>query len=234
MRWTADAGASLSGEPIVIGCRLFVTAGDGTVVAFNSRKGELLWRHPSGYAVAPTFQVFAALAYDDSELLLAGLPTDPALSQLFQAMKILADGVDYHTAENYDYPPGPELEAALVPVYIPRMPTNPFTGLPVAFSGSPSPGDYRYDRPMGLSYYLAPWWTDNAMVEWMPGNDASCLSGPDPSLPASPVRGGIPLALEPVDGSEIWRHVGPDPLRTSVPSIGPSGILWTSAEESPM
>ena len=43
IQWMSDTGSPLAGEPVVVGCAIYVTTGTGDVMALNAHDGTTQW-----------------------------------------------------------------------------------------------------------------------------------------------------------------------------------------------
>jgi len=225
LQWLVDVGGSLTGEPVVAGCQVFVTSAEGEVVALNAHDGSIEWSAPFGYQIVPT-RAASALAFDDSQRLLAGQPADPAIVRLWSTMRTLDTAVRSYMVDNGFPPGGPDLAPDLVPVFLSAMPQNPILSGPVTYQPTFSVGDYRYEQTSLSTYGLAMWFKNGDLI----GGLSSCAAGLPPSWPVSAEQGGLARAIEPATGAPTWQFVAEDPATDVVPGIEPGGVLWSSAE----
>ena len=195
--WTGDAWSALAGEPIEAGCQLFVGNGEADVAGFDFASGLRQWLTPGGYVVTPS-NATSALAFDDTAVVIAGRPGEPAVAQMWLALESLRVAVESYRVDEGLYPGGPDLGPVLVPTYISSMPWNPFAGRPMAYSPVPLAGDYFYEElRAGDGSGLAIWWHDG---DYIAGSSSDCIPLP-PGWPLSVAAGGTPGVFDPVDGS---------------------------------
>ena len=229
LRWLVLTGAELSGEPVVNGCSVAVTSGDGRVHAFNARDGAPLFSHARAYAVPP-IGVASSLAID-GDTLFVGLPADPLLVRSMLAISTLRGALESYAIDNNTYPPGPDLAAALTPTYIRSLPQNPITGSVMVGSDTPSPGDYRYEcaAPSG-EYFIGVWGSDGGLLDLGDacGGRAGGLAA---AWPVSAEHGGTPTALDLATGALRWQSLAEGITATLVPSVTPAGVDWASQEQ---
>jgi outer membrane protein assembly factor BamB len=226
LRWVAYAGAPLTGEPVVLGCTVAVTAEDGVVHAYNARNGAPLWQR-TPEADVPLVGVASALAFDDGGGLVAGLPVDPFLRRAWLAVRIIHSALQSYAVDFGDFPPGPDLAPSLTPTYVRELPPNPLTGLPMTPSDVPSPGNYRYQHATGTAEFnLGVWNTDGGLLDLGGYCDASANGhgGLAPDWPRSPEVGGTPTALDAASGALGWSDVRGHAGVVVTPSLLPAHV----------
>lgn len=226
LQWSSDLTHALTGEPIVVGCNVFVTNAEGEVFDVDVATGSIVWRSLDSFAIAPQTAT-SALALDDSGVVAAGLPADPAIDELWRNQAALEIAIQSFAVDNGVYPMGPDLEAELVPTFLAAMPWNPIAMRKMMFSWTPSPGDYRYERTTPSSYALGVWWTDGNHI----GGNGSCNLLP-PTWPITPEQGGRFTGLAASDGSTAFRLTDREPGNGIVPVVAGTELVWTSDERN--
>lgn len=230
LKWVALTGGELSGEPAVHGCTVVVTDGGGKVHAFNARNGAPLWTHERDWAVQPA-GVPSALAIDDAGVVNVGLPADPLLERALRAVIAIFIAMESYAIDNNEYPPGPDLAAALTPTYMRSLPPNPATGAPMVESDTWSLGDYRYERVTGGEFHLGIWGSDGGILDVLRECATGAFGGPGPGWPLSAERGGTPTRLDEATGALVSRDLGEGIASTLTPSVSGSAVDWTSQED---
>jgi hypothetical protein len=224
--WMTDTFYPFWGEPVVAGCRVTAVNGRAEIVSLDLATGAVAWTALDPYELDPS-NAQSALAFDDSGLLLAGLPGEPVASSLCSSIQGLNTALESYRIDFGVYPAGPDLESELVPTYIRNMPWNPFALRTMEYSGTPSLGDYRYERaPTPTDYAFGVWWSDGKFA---------CGLAPCGALPAgwpmTPELGGRPSGRDPADGTARFTLTDTDPATAITPVLANGWVLWTAAEE---
>jgi outer membrane protein assembly factor BamB len=226
--WQRQVGEALAGEPAAQGCKIVVGNGSGEIIAVNARGGDFLWRTAGPRASCGSAAVMpSSVAVDSSGSVVAGLAGDSVLLEAVDMLCRVIGACGSYAIDNVEYPPGNDLNAELLPIYITDI-TNPCTGAPAIDSDVPSPGDLRYERASPSEFYLGMWWTDGGLLDI--SGACGTLQGAlglHPSWPATRDLAGRGNAFDGADGARLWQTAFDDLAAATMPVVVPGGVVIT-------